>query len=586
MWRVLLKSVREFKKPSIQSPVYVSMEVVIECVIPFITARLVNRINAGCEIGEIFSYGLLLLLMAGFSLAFGRLSGITCATAGAGFARNLRKDMFHNVQSFSFENIDKFQSSSLVTRLTFDVGFVQMTYMMVVRIAIRSPLMLVFAVIMSFLMGGRLALLFIFVIPVLGLALYLIFRTVHPIFKRAFPMIDELNKSIQENIQGIRVVKSFVREEYEEAKFEKAAENVRREFARAEKILAFNAPVMQFCLYMNLLFIITFGSYTIITSQGLGFDIGQLSALMVYSVQILMSLMMLSMVFVMIAISAEAVNRIAEVLNEKTALRNPENPVCDVRDGTVCFDRVSFRYSEKAERMALENVDLRIESGETIGILGGTGSSKTSLVQLIPRLYDVTEGAVAVGGVDVRNYDIETLRGQVAVVLQNNILFSGTIKENLRWGKPDATDDELREACRLAQADEFISQFPEGYETKIDRGGANVSGGQKQRLCIARALLKKPKVLILDDSTSAVDTHTDARIRKAFREFIPETTKIIIAQRVASVQEADRIVMMDKGSVAAIGRHEELLERSEIYREVYETQIKGGMPDGEGRVGE
>ncbi|MDR3052097.1 MAG: ABC transporter ATP-binding protein/permease [Oscillospiraceae bacterium] len=576
MWKILTKSIREYKKPSVLAPAFVSMEVVIECIIPFITAQLVNQIKAGCGVDTILKYGLLLLAMAGFSLLFGRLSGTACATAASGFARNLRRDMFHSIQSFSFENIDRFPPSSLVTRLTTDVTNVQMAYMMIIRVAIRSPLMLIFAVIMAFIMGGRLALIFAFAIPFLGTGLYLIIRKAFPIFKRVFRKYDALNRSIQENIQGIRVVKSFVREAYEKQKFEKAAEDVRMEFTAAEKILAFSSPIMQFCLYINMVLILTFGAYTIISTQGLHFNVGQLSSLMVYSFQTLVSLMMLSMVFVMITIANESAHRIAEVLQEKSTLVNPENPVYDVKDGSVDFSGVSFRYSEKAERMALEHIDLHIRSGETIGILGGTGSSKTSLVQLIPRLYDATEGVVKVGGLGVQAYDISALRNQVSMVLQNNLLFSGTIKENLRWGNPLATDEEMREACRLAQADDFIAQFPDGYDTHIEQGGTNISGGQKQRLCIARALLKKPKILILDDSTSAVDTHTDAKIRKAFRDYIPDTTKIVIAQRVASVQDADRIVLMDKGGIVAVGTHEELLEKSEIYREVYESQNKAG----------
>ena len=576
MWKSLIKSIREYKKPSILAPVYVSLEVVIECIIPFITALLVNQIEAGCAFSVVLRYGLILLVLASLSLNFGRLSGKTAATASSGFARNLRHDLFSNIQSFSFENIDRFSSSSLVTRLTTDVSNVQNAYMMLIRVAIRSPLMLIFAVVMSFIMGGKLALIFVVVIPMLGIGLYFIIRKAFPIFKRVFRKYDALNRSIQENVQGIRVVKSFVREDYEKQKFGTAAEELREEFTKAEKILAFNSPMMQFCLYVNMVFILTFGAYTIATTGGVHFNVGQLSSLMIYSFQTLMSLMMLSMVFVMVTIADESGRRIVEVLSEQSSLANPEHPVSDVADGSIDFDHVSFRYSEKAERMALLDIDLHIRSGETIGILGTTGSSKTSLVQLIPRLYDATSGVVRVGGRDVKEYDLTALRNQVSVVLQNNLLFSGTIAENLRWGNPQASDEELQKACELAQADSFIRTFPQGYETRIEQGGTNVSGGQKQRLCIARALLKKPRILILDDSTSAVDTHTDAMIRKALKEYLPETTKIIIAQRVASVMEADRIVLMDKGGISAVGTHEQLMQSDAVYREVYESQNKAG----------
>lgn len=576
MWKSLIKSIREYKKPSILAPVYVSLEVVIECIIPFITALLVNQIEAGCAFSVVLRYGLILLVLASLSLNFGRLSGKTAATASSGFARNLRHDLFSNIQSFSFENIDRFSSSSLVTRLTTDVSNVQNAYMMLIRVAIRSPLMLIFAVVMSFIMGGKLALIFVVVIPMLGIGLYFIIRKAFPIFKRVFRKYDALNRSIQENVQGIRVVKSFVREDYEKQKFGVAAEELREEFTKAEKILAFNSPMMQFCLYVNMVFILTFGAYTIATTGGVHFNVGQLSSLMIYSFQTLMSLMMLSMVFVMVTIADESGRRIVEVLSEQSSLANPEHPVSDVADGSIDFDCVSFRYSEKAERMALLDIDLHIRSGETIGILGTTGSSKTSLVQLIPRLYDATSGVVRVGGRNVKEYDLTALRNQVSVVLQNNLLFSGTIAENLRWGNPQASDEELQKACELAQADSFIRTFPQGYETRIEQGGTNVSGGQKQRLCIARALLKKPRILILDDSTSAVDTHTDAMIRKALKEFLPETTKIIIAQRVASVMEADRIVLMDKGGISAVGTHEQLMQSDAVYREVYESQNKAG----------
>ena len=579
MVKLLSKSIREYRRATIVTPILVALEVVMECIMPFLIAQLVNQINAGCELGVIVRYGVLLIVMAGLSLLFGKSAGTTCATASCGFAHNLRRDMFYQIQEFSFANIDRFSTSSLVTRLTTDVTNVQFAFMMIIRSAIRCPLMLVFAFFMAFYMGGSVALIFLAIIPVLGLGLaFIIFKTM-PLFKRVFKKYDNLNESIQENVQAMRVVKSFVRESYEKDKFNAAAEDVCADFTQAEKILALNSPLMQFCMYTASSFILGFGAYLIISSQGLALDVGNLSSMLTYSFQILMSLMMLSMVFVMITMSMESAKRIAEVLQEHSTITSPENPVTAVADGSIDFDNVSFKYSERAERMALSNIDLHIRSGETIGILGGTGSSKSSLIQLISRLYDTTEGTVRVGGVDVRDYDLEVLRNQVAVVLQKNVLFSGTIKDNLRWGNPDATDEELAEACRLAQADEFIRQFPDGYDTSIDQGGTNVSGGQKQRLCIARALLKKPRVLILDDSTSAVDTRTDALIRKAFKEFLPDTTKIIVAQRVASVEDADRILIMEGGTIAAIGTHSELLSSSPIYQEVYESQNKGGEQD-------
>lgn len=581
MYKILAKSIREYKRDSIKAPVFVSMEVLLECIIPFVIAQLVNEIKAGCEISTIVWYGAVLVVMAGFSLLFGALAGTACATASAGFAKNLRADMYAKICGYSFENIDKFSTSSLVTRMTTDVANVQLAYMMIIRTAIRCPLMLLFAFVMAFVMGGKMAFIFLIVAPILGGGLYLVIRLTMPLFRKVFRKYDNLNSSIQENIKGMRVVKSFVREEYEKKKFEAAAEDVCADFTRAEKILAFNNPLMQFSLYAVMVFVLSFGSYTIITSRGLDLDVGQFSALLTYSFQILSSLMMLSMVFVMITLAAESAERIVEVLTEKSALESPkEGARTVVADGSVEFENVSFKYSRRAERMALSNINLKIESGETIGIIGGTGSSKSSLIQLIPRLYDATEGVVRVGGIDVRQYDLHALRDQVAVVLQKNELFSGTIQENLRWGNENATDEELVEACRLAQADEFIQQFPLKYNTHIEQGGTNVSGGQKQRLCIARALLKKPKILILDDSTSAVDTRTDALIRKAFREYIPQTTKIIIAQRTSSVEDADRILVMDGGSISDIGTHKQLLERSEIYREVYTSQNRvGGEQD-------
>lgn len=571
-----MASIREFKATTIATPILVSFEVIAECVIPLVMAELIREIEAGCGLDVIVRYGGVLILLAGFSLLMGWGAGATCATASTGFARNLRQDMFFAVQGFSFANIDQFSTSSLVTRLTTDVNNVQMAFMMLIRNAIRAPLMLVFSFFMAYTMGGSMAFIFLFTIPVLGVGLALIIWKTMPLFRRVFRKYDQLNESIQENVQAMRVVKSFVREDYEKEKFNAAAEDVCIDFTKAEKILALNSPIMQFCVYAGMLLIASLGSWIIISTGGTALNVGQMSALMTYSFQILMSLMTLSMVFVMLTMSVESGRRIAEVLEATPTISSPENAVETVKDGSIDFDHVSFRYSEHAQRMALSDVDLHIRSGETIGILGGTGSSKSTLIQLISRLYDVTEGSVKVGGVDVRDYDLTALRDAVSVVLQKNVLFSGTIRENLRWGDQNASDEELVRACKLAQADEFISQFPDGYDTYIEQGGTNVSGGQKQRLCIARALLKKPKVLVLDDSTSAVDTRTDALIRKAFREYLPATTKIIVAQRVASVEDADRILIMDGGTITAVGTHAELLASDPIYQEIYYSQNKAG----------
>lgn len=577
--RVLKKSIREYKRDSILTPILVAFESLTECFLPLMVATLVNKMQNGCDLSVIVKYGVILVIMACFSLLFGALAGITAANASAGFGKNLRKDLFVAVQNFSFENIDRFSASSLVTRMTTDVTNVQMAYMMIIRTVVRAPLMLIFSLIMGFVMGGRLALIFLFTIPVLGIGLGLVIKKTMPLFRKVFRKYDNLNNSVQENINGIRVVKSFVREDFEMKKFNTAAEDVCNDFTRAEKILALNNPMMQFCIYVVMIFVMTFGSFLVVNFGGAIIQVGQLSSLLTYSFQILMSLMMLSMVFVMVTISMESCERIVAVLEEKHTISNPKNPIYEVKDGSIDFNNVSFKYSKRADRYALANINLHIKSGQTIGILGGTGSSKTSLVNLISRLYDVTEGEVKVAGVNVKDYDLVTLRDAVSVVLQKNVLFSGSIKENLRWGNKDATDEEIVEACHLACADEFIEQFPDKYDTHIEQGGTNVSGGQKQRLCIARALLKKPKILILDDSTSAVDTKTDAIIRDGFKKFIPETTKIIIAQRVSSVQDADQIIIMNNGSIEAIGTHEELLASNPIYQEVYYSQNKGGEQD-------
>ena len=580
MIKTLARSVREYKTSSILTPIFVSLEVVVECIIPFVTAKLVSQIEAGSDLSVILKYGLILVAMAFASLSFGALSGHFCAIASCGFAKNLRHDLYYAVGKYSFSNIDKFSTSSLVTRLTTDVNNVQMSYMMIIRTAVRCPFMLVFALVMAFIISPSMSIAFAVIIPVLAIGLLLIMKNAHPIFKSVFKKYDRLNGSIQENVQGMRVVKAYVREEYEKEKFAKASDEVAADFTRAEKILALNTPLMQFCFNALMLTVCFFGSRLIIRSGGEALAVGELSSLLTYGAQILMSLMMVSVIIVMVSMSAASAARIAEVLEEESAIVNPEHPITEVTDGSVIFRHVDFRYGIEGAKDALTDINLYIESGSTVGIIGSTGSGKTSLIQLISRLYDVSEGSVLVGGVDVREYDLETLRNQVAVVLQKNVLFSGTIKDNLRWGDPHATDEEMVRICRLAQADEFIRSFPDGYDTHIEQGGTNVSGGQKQRLCIARALLKKPKILILDDSTSAVDTKTDALIRRAFAEEIPDTTKIIIAQRISSVEHADRIVVMESGRIESVGSHEELLQKSPIYREIYESQTKGGE-DGE-----
>lgn len=579
--KTLSGSIREYKKSAILAPLIIACEVAVECAIPFVTANLVRKIEEGSGMDDIIKFGLILVALAFLSLTCGALAGHFAAVAACGFAKNLRHDLYYSIQQFSFANVDKFSTAGLVTRLTTDVSYVQMAFMMIIRTTVRCPLMLVFALVMAITVSPRMSLAFAVIIPVLALGLFFIIRSAHPIFKTVFKKYDALNASVQENVSGMRVVKAYVREDYERKKFEVASDDVAKGFTKAEKILALNSPLMQFCFNALMLMVCFFGSRLIITTNEAALDIAGFSALLTYGAQILMSLMMVSMIIVMLSMSIESANRLCEVLQEKSEIAEPECPITEVRDGSVLFDKVSFSYKATADKKALADINLFIAPGETVGIIGGTGSGKTSLIQLISRLYDVSEGTVKVGGIDVRDYDLETLRNQVSVVLQKNLLFTGTIKENLRWGNPDATDEEIERICRLAQADEFIRSFPDGYDTHITQGGTNVSGGQKQRLCIARALLKKPKILILDDSTSAVDTKTDALIRRAFAEEIPDTTKIIIAQRIASVEHADKIVVLDGGRIESIGNHSELMEKSPIYREIYDSQNKGGSEDGE-----
>ena len=579
--RNLMKSIRDYKPYTVATPLLVLGEVACEMTIPFVTANLIDTIKVGATVEELLPTSGLLVLLAIVSLVFGAAAGVTCSHASCGFAKNLRRDLFYKIQTFSFANIDDFSSSSLVTRLTTDITNVQQAFMMMIRIAVRSPLVLIFAFTMAFAMGGSVATVYLVIIPILGFGLFYIIHLVRPIFSRVFHKYDALNESVEENVSGMRVVKSFVREDYEKSKFARAAQDVCADFTRAEKLLAFNNPMMNICVNGAFVVIIYLGSKIIITTQGQAFDIGQMSSIFTYGFQILMSLMQLSMIFVMVTMADESARRINDVLEATPTIKAPAEPVREVADGSIDFDGVSFKYSARAERQALSDINLHIKSGETIGIIGGTGSAKSTLVNLIARLYDATEGRVRVGGVDVRDYDLDTLRKQVAMVLQKNVLFSGTIAENLRWGDPDATDEEVREAARLACADEFVDTFPKGYGTWIEQGGTNVSGGQKQRLCIARALLRRPKVLILDDSTSAVDTKTDAKIREGLASYLPDTTKLIIAQRISSVQDADRIIIMEGGRISQIGTHEELLQTSEIYRETFNSQNKMTKEGGE-----
>lgn len=579
MIKKLAKYIKGCKKDAILTPIFVILEVVMEVVIPYLMAKIIDVGIQNSDVKYIIEIGAFLILSAIFSLVFGMLSGRFAAKASAGYARNLRKAMFDKVQTYAFENIDKFSTSSLITRMTTDVTNVQMAFQMIIRILVRAPIMLIFALIMSFTISTKLACIFLVAIPVLGFLLIFIAKKAHPHFETVFKKYDELNRVVQENLSGIRVVKAYAKEELEKKKFKEVNDKVYQFFKKAQKVVAFNSPVMQLTIYTCILLISWIGAQTIVGGQ---MQTGQLSSIITYAYQILMSLMMLSMVFVMVIISQSSVERIVEVLEEEPAIKNKENPIKEVKDGSISFENVSFCYSDEKDRdkFALRNINLEIKAGETIGIIGGTGSSKSTLVQLIPRLYEATKGKVKVGGIDVKNYDLDTLRDSVSMVLQKNVLFSGTISENLRWGNQDADDEELERVCKLAQADDFIKQFPAKYETVLDQGGTNVSGGQKQRICIARALLKKPKILILDDSTSAVDTKTDALIRRAFREEIPNTTKIIIAQRITSIEDADKIIVLDEGKIDGIGTSEELLKTNKIYKEVYESQMKGEEEDG------
>ena len=579
MLKTLGKSVREYKKPALLTPLLVTLEVIMEVVIPLLMANLIDKGIYASQMNEILKIGVMLVVASLLSLAFGILSGITASKASAGFAKNLRKDLYYKIQDFSFTNIDKFSTSSIVTRLTTDVSYVQMAFQMLTRIVVRTPLMLIFSLIMSFSINAKLALIFLALMPVIGITLYVIMSKAHPIFERVFKKYDVLNNVVEENTNGIRVVKSYLLEESEKKKFGNISNEIYVDFSKAQRLMSLTNPVMQFSMYLAIILISWFGAKIIVTTNMVDLEVGQLTSLITYGIRLLSSLMMLAMLLVMSTMARNSAERIYEILIEKPDLANPKKPIKEVKNGSIEFKNVSFSYVGNKKKECLKNINIQIKSGETVGIIGGIGSGKSTLVSLIPRLYDATEGKVEVGGKDVKQYDIETLRNNVSAVLQKNVLFSGTIKENLKWGDKDATDEEIVRACKLAQADNFIEEFPDKYDTNIEQGGTNVSGGQRQRLCIARALLKKPQILILDDSTSAVDTKTDSLIRKAFKEEIPNTTKIIIAQRIASVQDADKIIVLDNGTVNGIGTHEELLKSNEIYREVYESQVKGGDND-------